>query len=255
MPTTVKPSVCIGVDNEDSLFVAGDYIVTHNSYWAGNAVIGHEFLFHGYKRLSKEYFDKPSPVEIFVGAALSGKSGALLSKMSDSRNHQTDDLGAYGKGEEFEPGFFYVNTSGTLDSNNEKNPFRQEYDKKEGGTWKKGGNGTSLVHGNYKDNPESAVGTRPTIIVVEETGLMTNLLQSHASNETCQVRSLGLLYILAPVGTWRKSQSPKSFLKTLWPSISYRSRIIGKIEKIRLGCLCLLIMWTMISKMKMAIRI
>lgn len=159
------------------------------SFYAGNAVIGHEYNFYGKKYFDEEYLKNPAAVEIFVGAALASKSGDLLKKFATTQEWLKKNHGAWGSGEDFIPGYFHNNSSGTLVSNNNNSPYRHEYKYQEGGTWITGGTGTRIYHGVYtSENPQAAVGTRPTVMVIEEVGLLGNLLDVHASNETAQIR-------------------------------------------------------------------
>ena len=178
------------------------------SYYCANGVIGHEYTFYGKKRFDDSYLVDPAPVEIFVGAALGTFSGDLLKKFSQTRNYQRDKLGAYGSGDEFIPGYFFSNSKGTLDPNNKaKNPFEHYYKYEEGGVWKTGGTGSKIFHGIYtSENPQSAVGTRPTVMVIEEVGLLGNVMAVQASNETCQIRrtKFGSSYYIGTGGNMEK---------------------------------------------------
>ena len=159
------------------------------SYYAGNAVILHEYTFFGKKFADDSYYEDPAGVEIFVGAAIAEKSNELLSKMADSHSHLQKNFGSYGEYESFKPGFFYRNSKGGLGPNNGKSPFRHEWEDQLGAQYVKAGTGTSIKHGIYtKQNPQAAVGTRPTVMVIEEVGLVGNLLDVRAANETCQIR-------------------------------------------------------------------
>jgi len=159
------------------------------SFFCGNAVIGHEYNFYGKKYFDESYLNRPAPVEIFVGSALASKSSDLLTKFTTTQEWLTKHYGSWGTGEEFIPGYFHNNYSGTLTPNNSKSPYRHEYKYQEGNTWLTGGTGTKIQHGVYtSENPQAAVGTRPTVMVIEEVGLLANLLDVHASNETCQIR-------------------------------------------------------------------
>lgn len=159
------------------------------SFFCGNAVIGHEYNFYGKRYFDESYLNNPAPVEIFVGSALAAKSSDLLKKFSSSQEWLKKHYGAWGTGEEFIPGYFHNNSVGTLAPNNSKGPYRHEYKHQQGGTWLTGGTGTKILHGVYtSENPQAAVGTRPTTMVIEEVGLLGNLLDVHASNETCQIR-------------------------------------------------------------------
>lgn len=163
---------------------------TGKSYSAGNMVIGHEFNFFGKRYYNDSYLRNPAGVEIFVGSAIAAKSSDLLKKFEHTQEYLKTNFGAWGVGtEEFIPGFFALNVSGSLTPNNSKSPYRHEYRHNENGSWLVGGTKTKIHHGVYtSENPQAAVGTRPTCMIVEEVGLATSLLEMHASNETCMIR-------------------------------------------------------------------
>ena len=162
---------------------------TGKSYSASNMVIGHEFNFFGKKYLDKSYLESPAGVEIFVGSALGSKSSDLLKKFLHTQEILKKKYGAWGTNDGFIPGYFSLNTAGSLTPNNSKSPYRHEFKHNKNGVWLLGGTGTKIQHGVYtSENPQAAVGTRPTVMVIEEVGLLTNLLETHASNETCMIR-------------------------------------------------------------------
>lgn len=172
---------CITVEHKDHCFLAGDFIVTHNSYLTGVGVVLHEWLFDGARIYNKESIENPSVVEILVGAANTAKSKDILDKTELALNNLAGP-GGYAK----HP--FYKEHMGTLKSNNINNAFRNEYLKKIGGEWVKKGSMSNIKHVTFTvTNPEAAAGTRPNIIVVEEVGLLENVLQVHASNEATMV--------------------------------------------------------------------
>jgi len=184
------------------------------SFFAGNAVIGHEYNFFGKKFYDSDYLINPSPVEIFVGSSLGSKSSDLLKKFSDTQEHLKKNYGSFrARGEEeFIPGFFYVNSSGSLSPNNAKSPYRNEYKYQKNGVWMTGGTGTKIYHGIYtSENPQAAVGTRPTVMVIEEVGLLGNLLEVQGSNETCQIRrtKFGSSLYIGTSGNMEKIQESK----------------------------------------------
>ncbi len=158
------------------------------SYMCANAVIGHEFNFYGKRYFNDAYLVDPAGVEIFVGSALSSKSGDLLKKFSKTQEHLKKKLGSFGSGNKFIPGYFHQNTSGSLVPN-ATSVYRHKYKKKQNNVWGEAGTGTSIHHGVYTtENPQAAVGTRPTVMVIEEVGLLNNVLSVHGANETCQIR-------------------------------------------------------------------
>lgn len=142
----------------------------------------HEWLFDGAKYYTEESIKNPGVAEILVGAAISSKSSEILAKLEDMIENMP---GAYND-ESVHP--FYKEHSGSLHPNNFKNPYRHEYEKKIGGKWKKLGSKSKILHATFTvENPEAAAGTRPGIIIVEEIGLMPNVLTVHGSNEAAQM--------------------------------------------------------------------
>ena len=156
------------------------------SYMVGDGVVTHELLFDGAKYYNEDSIKDPFKVEIFVGAALSSKSSDLLSKARECIENLP---GAWGEGtKEYVPPPFEKQLAGVWSPNNMKNPVRHEYQKKTGGSWKKYGSGSNIKHGIYTvENPEAAAGTRPGVMVVEEVGLLPNVLAVHGSNTACQM--------------------------------------------------------------------
>lgn len=150
------------------------------SFSVGGGIVLPELLFDGAKIYDEESIKNPAKVEIFVGAALSSKSADILSKTKQGM----DELpGAFGDSKEYVPAPFSKSMAGTLGPNNMKNPWRHEYEKKLGGTWRKFGTGSNIKHGVYTtENPEAAAGGRYMIAVVEEWGLLGNSLAVHGSN-------------------------------------------------------------------------
>lgn len=150
------------------------------SFSVGGGIVLPELLFDGAKVYDEESIKNPAKVEIFVGAALSSKSADILAKTKQGM----DELpGAFGDSKEYIPAPFAKSMAGTLGPNNMKNPWRHEYEKKLGGTWRKFGTGSNIKHGIYTtENPEAAAGGRYMIAVVEEWGLLGNSLAVHGSN-------------------------------------------------------------------------
>jgi len=154
------------------------------SYMVGVGIILHEWLFDGSKNYNEESIKNPGTVEVFVGAAISSKSTEILDKTYTAFINMP---GQWGEGKSYKPSPFFKRTQGSLNANNMKNPFRHEYEKKVGNEWKILGSKSSVKHGIYTvENPEVAAGTRPSVMVVEEVGLMSNLLKVHGSNTACQ---------------------------------------------------------------------
>lgn len=175
------------------------------------SLLSHTFKFHGATRFDDSYFDLKKGPEIVVGAALSSKSADLLKKFKFMEEYQKENFGSWGENDDFIPGFFFQNTLGTLAVNNNKSPYRAEYIYKEGGVDKVGGKGTKLIHVTYESNSEASVGTRPILSEIEEIGLVANLLQLWASNETTLIRrnKFGSQLGTGTGGNMEKIEEPK----------------------------------------------
>jgi hypothetical protein len=155
------------------------------SYLNAVGVILFEIIFDGARYYTSESIREPSTVEVFVGAAMASKSGDILKK---TQTAMLNLPGAWGTGKEKLPAPFYKEMRGSLKSNNVENPWRHEYEKKTGGNTEILGSGSNIKHGTYTvENPEAAAGTRPGVMVIEEVGLLGNVLVVHASNEACQM--------------------------------------------------------------------
>ena len=156
------------------------------SYLNAVGVIEHEVVFDGARYYTEESIKNPSTVEVFVGAAMASKSGDILKK---TKTAMLNIPGSWGKGSSYIPAPFYKEMAGTLKSNNIENPWRHEYEKKVGGKKYIAGSGSNVKHGVYTiENAEAAAGTRPGVMVIEEVGLLANVLTVHASNEACQMK-------------------------------------------------------------------
>jgi len=180
-----RKSLCITIDNLDHCFVTDDYIVTHNSYLTANQVIAHELIFDGIRRYSPDNVNNPPLAEIVVGASISDKSKDLLNKVSLTMNNLK---GAWKKGTNEEiPSPFFKHMSGSITPNKD---WEHKYKKKIGSDWKDIGTGSKIKHRIFTtENPEAAAGGRPGTIVIEEVGLVSNILTIHQSNDAAQNNS------------------------------------------------------------------
>lgn len=156
------------------------------SFSVGGGIVAHRFLFDGLELSMEPYsaeMSKPQH-EIVVGAAYSDKSADTLEKFKLS----IDNLpGSYFDGKNNFPSPFAKMYKGTLKVNNGDNKFRHKYDINIGGKWVEKGTGTAIKHVVYPShNPDSAVGGRFALSVVEEVGLMGHVLAVHGANEACQ---------------------------------------------------------------------
>ncbi len=179
------------------------------SFWL-MGIISHTFNFHGAVYFDSNYFNIIKGPEIVVGSVL-GKSADMLKKFSFNQEYQKSNYGAYGENDTFIPGWFYQNTQGSLKVSNSTSPYRNEYEYVEGGIWKKGGKGTKIIHVTYQDNPEASVGTGPIISIIEEIGLVANLLDVHKSNETTFIRKnkFGSALYVGTAGNIERILEPK----------------------------------------------
>jgi hypothetical protein len=152
------------------------------SFLGGVGVVLHEILFDGAKEYTEDSIKNPYKVEVFVGAALSSKSADILKKTEEAMLNLPGEYGV--STDSYSPSPFYKKMSGTLNPNNQKNPWRHEYEKKMGGTWKTCGSGSNVKHGIYTtENAEAAAGGRYSVMLVEECGLLPNALTVHGSND------------------------------------------------------------------------
>lgn len=151
------------------------------SYWVAQGCVLHEIITDGAKEYTEESIKNPAKVEIFVGAAIAAKSSEMLEKTQMGMDNLP---GTWKPGTEDEvPAPFYKKMSGSLTPNNIKSPWRHEYEKKSGGSWKKIGSLSNVKHGIWTvENPEAAAGGRYVLVVAEEFGLMANSINVHQSN-------------------------------------------------------------------------
>ena len=145
------------------------------SYLSGG-IVAHEFLFNGAKEFTKEAMvTSASPVDIVVGAAEKKKSREFLKKVRIC----LDELpGEYKHGDVYVPS--PLSKSQLTGSWEEE--VRHEYQVKRSGTWKTEGSKSRILHVAYKDNAEAAAGTRASVMIFEEVGLSTNLIDVYAAN-------------------------------------------------------------------------
>lgn len=156
------------------------------SYSVATGVILHELITDGAKIYNNDSIQNPAMTEVFVGAGLSSKSADILAKTVMSFNELP---GTWMGGTDSEiPQPLYKDMAGSLEPNNMKNPWRHEYEKKVNGKWKTCGSGSNIKHGIYtSENPEAAAGGRYSVMVIEEVGLLGNVLTVTGSNNATQL--------------------------------------------------------------------
>jgi len=155
------------------------------SYLVGVGILLHEFLFDGMKRYIPGNKNIPR-AQLCIGAALTSKSAEIIEKFVIGHENLQ---GEWAPGTlEHKPSPFIKKTSGSLEPNNIKNPYRWRYEAKKGNQVSMKGSGTSLKHICYKDNAEAAAGGRYSVQAIEEVGLMGNVLAVHGSNEATMMK-------------------------------------------------------------------
>ena len=177
IPTEVKPSVCISVDNKDSLFLCGEYITTHNSYSVG-CIVAHEYLFDG-----KTHYDPQAAqtaAEVVVGAGDAKYSTETLDKARIIIEQLPGSQEINGM---YYPSPLFKRWKGTWEPGKQ---ITAKYKKKVGNSWKEIGSGSNIKHRTFKDNPFAANGTRPGLMIFEEVGMFNNLKDSYAASVECQ---------------------------------------------------------------------
>lgn len=198
----VHPSVCIAVDNEDSLFIVDDIVVTHNSYWAAGGMIAHNFLFDGAvdydEYLAAAAAGKFMSSETLVGAISTSYSADLLSKVALGLESL---LGGQHLDDGYYPSPLSKKTSGTLAPG--KNPLVAKYKKDFGGSWKEVGSMSKIHHRSFKDKPTAGNGTRPGLTILEEVGFMGNLRDALGPLKQCTLNGstkFGTIYMFGTGG-------------------------------------------------------
>ena len=153
-----------------------------------SGLVSQRYNFH-HKDTYKEYLNCKLGPSILVGSAYSSKSGELLRKFKFSQDSLVENFGFYENLNTglFIPGFFSKDYMGSLNTGNEKNPYRYQTKYKRGETWVFGGTRTSLIHGTYDTNPQVFVGQATPLLIEDEVGLNDKLLRAIKADETTMV--------------------------------------------------------------------
>lgn len=155
------------------------------SYSIGVGLILHTFLFDGMSRYNLSGVNKRPKRSILVGAPKSDKSTDLLNKTFSAFINLDKLIDPDNLGNKKNPLSKIV--SGTLNPNNAGSTFRHRYKKKVGNQEIWGGTGTEIKHVTYtKQDPSAGVGGRYILSVIEEIGLLENIIAVHAANENTQ---------------------------------------------------------------------
>lgn len=150
------------------------------SWLSAGCVIAHEIIFDGQRLFNKN--EELPLAEVVVGSGISDKSRDLLKKTVFIMENLP---GKYNKGSKNEiPCPFYKTMTGSIGANKD---YQNIYKKKIGGEMKDAGSGAIIKHRVFTtENPEAAAGGRPGTIVVEEQGLLANLVAVHGGNVAAQ---------------------------------------------------------------------
>lgn len=181
-PVGVKPSICIGVNNENNLFLTDNFIVTHNSLGTSGGIIQYDFTFNGARTLS-DFLEQKTSTTVVVGSTNSQKTKELLDKFSSGYEYLRTHIGAYRDGDYIEHGCFWRPFEGSTElnksiTNRVKIKGGKGYD----------GPGSKIVHVSYAQSASAGVGYRARRMVCEEIGLAANFKRIHSENSASQKR-------------------------------------------------------------------
>jgi len=152
------------------------------SFFVAQAIMLYTWLFDDAKAYTDETMKNPAKVEQVIGASLTDKSSDTVNKFFLGLNNIP---GAFGKGTHmYTPSPFYKNYSGNLKPNNSQSIFEHKVETKRGDKREILGSLSSIKHVTYKvENPEAAVGSRASVSILEEIGLIENLKAIKGANQ------------------------------------------------------------------------
>ena len=108
-------------DNDAKNFFLLTSRATGKSY-SVSGILAQTFNFYGKKYYDESYLDNPAAAELLVGSSQTSKSNELIKKFLTIQEHLKTGPGAWGKGDEFIPGYFYNNCTGKTGPNNTDSP-------------------------------------------------------------------------------------------------------------------------------------
>lgn len=163
------------------------------------AEIEHGIIFDGTTIYNDDFRRGKLTSEYIVGSADSDKSSELCSKVRASIEAKANPnfrelFGIWGSPEDddFTPSPLFKDMTGSLVSPNKKNPYRHEYKVQLGGRWVTKGTNSKLFHVNYSpkkgDGAQAGAGGRYLKSVIEEVGLLENVIDVHTSNDSTVAR-------------------------------------------------------------------
>lgn len=193
------------------------------TYYTALAELEHGIMFDGAKEYTEEFIRGLITAEFCLGSANADKSSELASKIEASiRAKSSPDVGrqfgVWGKedDDDYTPCPFYKDMTGSIATNNKKNPYRHEYKVELNGRWITKGTSTKLLHVNYStkkgDGAQAAAGGRYLISVEEEWGLEENSIEVHNSNDSTVAREgvyIGVQWKMGTSGNIEYIQSTK----------------------------------------------
>lgn len=180
---------------------------TGKSYMVGAGMVLHNFLFDGATVYDENSILNPSPIETIVGAENSKYSSDLLKKTKESLDNLPGKITHL---QDVFPSPFSKQFVGSWSPGSE---IIAAYKKRFEGQWIEAGSKSSIKHRTFSDNPFAAQGTRPSLLVIEESGHCGNLLDIY-ENTVDNLRSglwqTGTLMMLGTGGDMEKGTIPAS---------------------------------------------
>lgn len=152
------------------------------SYSVGVGIVAHGYLFDEQNEyVPGAVIDESNSIEIVVGAGEAKYSSDLLSKARVGLENLDGSQETDGR---YYPCPFYKTMKGSWGVDKE---IEHRYRKKVGGTWVTQGTGSRIKHRTFKNNAYAANGTRPGILVMEEIGMFSNLMEARNASVECQM--------------------------------------------------------------------
>lgn len=146
------------------------------SYWVADGVIAHEWLFDGAKEYTDYTIQNPATVSVLVGAGDGKYSKDLLEKTKLCIENLPGAIELNGR---YYPSPLSKQYDGSWIQNKD---IVARYKKKIGKNWKEEGSLSAIKHRSYKDNPYAGQGTRNTVMVKEEAGMFSGLIESQEAD-------------------------------------------------------------------------
>jgi len=186
-------------DNQVSNFMLMGSRNLGKSYMIGAGLIAYTFLFDNRLNLTAPR----ASTEILVGSVVSDKSADLLNKARDCMNllpgkYDSNNLNSPSPLSKAYVGSFALNSE-VISGRRVKNTIV--------------GSNSTIKHRSFNENSFAAQGTRPSILIVEECGLVPNLLDIHnntVDNLRDGLRKTGSLIMLGTGGDMEKGSIPAS---------------------------------------------